>query len=468
MESSHASDNMKKLILLFAVIAFYVIATNLTPPTGLTPTGWKSIILMICAVIVWVSEVIPLGISSCLFIFMPQFLHIDTTRFALENFAIATIFFILSAVIIAAVFVKVGLGKRIALYITCIFGSRSSMVLLSFMLCGCLISMVLVDIPTAIILGGVAYPLLQENGCMPGKSNFGRLLMMGIPIAAAIGGLATPAGSGLNVLTVNLVHKATGIQISFLDWTAVGFPLSLILIALSWFILLKIYPPEISEVKGLENVKRQRQELGPLTKDEKKFLVVFGLVLILWFTQSLTGIQTAFSSLIGSTLFFMPGINLATWKRSKEAINWESLLLIGSSASLAMVLHHQGGAAWLSDLCLSGFANSSLFTLLLVVTAFGIFSHLLVPVANAVLCLVVPIVGAMALQLGINPLYLTLPLGFTASAVLILPLDPVPLTTYGYKYWKLWHMSIPGTIISVLWIPICAVLMMAAIQLGVF
>ncbi|MFR6332992.1 MAG: hypothetical protein ACLUOI_32305 [Eisenbergiella sp.] len=50
------------------------------------------------------------------------------------------------------------------------------MVLLSLMLCGGLISSVLVDIPTAIILAGIAPPILKESGCNPEKVNTARRL----------------------------------------------------------------------------------------------------------------------------------------------------------------------------------------------------------------------------------------------------------------------------------------------------
>ena len=155
------------------------------------------------------------------------------------------------------------------------------------------------------------------------------------------------------------------------------------------------------------------------------------------------------------------------WKRAKEAISWDTLMLVGSCNALAMILSSQGSAQWLSDTFLGGFANSGLFVLISVVTVFGIFIHLLVPISGAVLALSIPIIAALSKTAGIDPIYLILPLAYTASCVFLIPLDPTTMTTYGFGYWKLNEMPKPGFLIAFAWIPLLIVLMMAGISLGI-
>ena len=97
------------------------------------------------------------------------------------------------------------------------------------MLSTALISTVLLDIPTAVIFSGIAYSLLKKNNCTPGKSNFGKAMMIGIPIASATGGIGTPAGSGLNILALSLLKDTANIEINFLQWTVIGFPMAMVL-----------------------------------------------------------------------------------------------------------------------------------------------------------------------------------------------------------------------------------------------
>ena len=62
-------------------------------------------------------------------------------------------------------------------------------------------------------------------------------MMMGIPIAACLGGFATPVGSGINVLCINLLKNIAGQDVTFLQWTLIGAPLAVVLTLIAWFIL---------------------------------------------------------------------------------------------------------------------------------------------------------------------------------------------------------------------------------------
>ena len=248
-------NGVRKYVWMIITILLYVVCSRMTPPEGLSVEGWRAIVLMVCAIITWVTEFIPIGISSCLLLFIPGLTGVQTTNVIMQNFGITTIFFMLSSGIIARAFIDCGLGYRISLYITPMLGKKSRMVLLSFMICSAVISTVLADIPTTIILSGIGYTLLKENGCLPGKSRFGRSMMMGIPIAACLGGFATPVGSGINVLCINLLKNIAGQDVTFLQWTLIGAPLAVVLTLLAWFILSVLVKPEIDEVQ------RQRAEV---------------------------------------------------------------------------------------------------------------------------------------------------------------------------------------------------------------
>ncbi len=456
---------IKKIAFLVLSIVVYLGLTSIEPPEGLSIEGWKGIALIISATITWVTEYVPIAISSCLLLFLPNLLKIDSTGNIMKNFATPTLFFILSALLIAQAFVKVGFGYRVSLYVTTLFGNKSKYVLLSLMLCTSFISFFLADIPAGIIVGAIANEILNKNDCEPGKSIFGKSVMLGIPIAAAVGGVATPAGSGVNILSINLLKSVAGIEIGFLQWSIVGVPLAVLLTLISWLVISKLYKSEFETIKGFEDIEEERKALGKMSKDETIFLIIFGATIILWLTQSMTNLETAFVSMLATTLFFLPGIEILEWEEAKQKIGWEILLLVGSCNALAMILSDHGSAKWLSDTFLGGFTNSSLLMVIFAVTTFGIFIHLLVPISGAVMALTIPVIAILAETMGVNPIYLVLPLAYTASCVFLIPLDPTAMTTYGYGYWKLKDMPKPGFIIAVFWIPILVALMYVAINL---
>ncbi len=457
----------KLLIVAFCAV-LYIVLSSMTPPEGLTKEGLKALALMACAVIIWVTEALPIGISSVLLTMMLPTLKIVTTKDAMSNFMITTVVFIYAAFIIAATFIGTGLGNRISLIVSSMFGSKSSNVLLSFMLPTTIVSMVLADIPTAIIFSGIAYTLLKKNNCMPGKSNFGKSIMVGIPIAAAIGGIGTPAGSGLNLLAINLIKSSANVEVNFLQWSIIGIPMALVLTLVAWLVIRNMYPAEFKTVQGLEDTKKDLKLLGPMKIEERKFAFIFTITLILWFTQPFNKLDTAFVGVLTAAVFFLPGVNLITWENVKGKIALDVLFLVAASNSLAMAIVATKGAAWISNTFLGGLAGVGILGLLLAVTAFGIFIHLLIPAGSAVLAIAIPVLAILSQNIGINPIALTLPVAFTASCVFLMPLDPIPLTTYDYKYWKMPDMIKPGIIISLIWIIVNAAFMYIAQMIGIY
>lgn len=67
-----------------------------------------------------------------------------------------------------------------------------------------LLSSIMSDVPACAIFMAIGIGILNKAKVVPGQSQFGKALMMGIPIAALIGGIATPAGSSINVLALDL------------------------------------------------------------------------------------------------------------------------------------------------------------------------------------------------------------------------------------------------------------------------
>lgn len=440
----------------------------LPAPEGLTPEGKRILGYMIAAIVFWVFEVLPIGVSSVCALLVLPLTGLAPMRAAMRSFAIPTIFFIMVSFCLAAGFVRTGLGHRVSLGLTALFGNRANRVVLGFMLSTAVVSMVLADLPTAIIFASVASPILDQNRCVPGAFRFGRCLMMGIPMAAAIGGVGTPAGSGLNVLSLDLLHAHAGVSVDFFHWSAVGVPFALILTVVNWLILVKMTPPEMDRIEGLQDIAAKRAALGPLSRAERRFCVVFGITFLLWLTSPLTAIPIQTTAVVMASVLFLPGLDIVTWPEARESIAWEVLLLVGCSSVLAAVMQDQGAATWLADRLLGHVGGLGMTALLLAVIAYGVFSHLVLPVANATLAVSIPVIAELSRAMGVNPAILIVPLAYTGSCVFLLPIDPIPLTTFNYRYWTIPDMIKPGFVVSVAWVAILTACMAAATRLGVF
>ena len=461
-------DTIKKYVWILVAVLVYIIISTISFPGELSVEGQRSIALMVAAVIIWSTEVVPVGFASIALPMLTGVLGICSLGSTISNFMSTTIIFMISSQLIAQAFVKTGVGQRVGLKISFIFGDKPQSVLLAFMLSTGVISMFLVDIPTAIIFSGIAYTLLEKNECKPGSSKYGMAMMIGIPIAAAIGGFATPVGSGLNQLAIGQLKAASGITINFAQWCIVGVPMAILLLFAAWFIILKALPPEIDKVAGADTVKEQSAAMGALSIDEKKFIFIFVLTVFFWVTNPLTGIDNNMVAAISACCMSLPGIGLLSGDYIKKGVDWPGIMLVGSATAIAMTLSSTGASEWIATMLTNALGGMSIPMVILTVSVFAIFIHVIVPTGGALVALFVPIMAGVAANLGMSPAILALIIGYTVSCVFLVPLDPIPLATYGYKYWKMIDMTKVGLIISIVWIALLFVFMVAANSFGIY
>ena len=462
-----SDSSTKKLFIGLGIAALYFIITALPAPDGLTPVGKKAIAMMLAAVLVWVFEVIPIAVSSILFTLLPVVAGIIPLPKVMAHFATPTVFFVFAMFCISIAFQNSGLNRRVVLWTSLRSRGNTSRLLFFLMMVSALLSTFLADIPVVAMMLPVAVLLLEKNRCEPGASPFGKAVMLGLPIACLIGGVGTPAGSAMNMLTIGLLQDTAKVHISFFEWMAIGMPMVLILTPVAWWAVIKVFPPEMDRLAGMELVEREYAELGPVTGREKLFFVILLINFILWCTDKIHGLPLPVVAVIGGSLFVLPRIQLIDWERDKCRIGWDILMLIGASNALGMIIWEQGGASWIANACLGDISDLPLAGVIAAISIFTIVIHLLIPVNTAIVAVLLPALAALAGTMGVNPAVLAIPMGFSVSAALLLPLDPVPLVTYPAGYYKMFDMFKPGCLISVVWVVVMTLIMFAiAVQLG--
>ncbi|MDO5027436.1 MAG: DASS family sodium-coupled anion symporter [Tissierellia bacterium] len=448
-------DNLKKWIGRIVIFGGFFILRNFIPE-GLDQKGWDGFLVLFLTVLLWITEAVPMGVTAVFALFFAGFIGFETQENILKGFSGTGVFFLLSAMTIGQIFTNVGLGKRLSLYILPMLGKKAKNVLLSVMLGTGIISMFLADIPTALIFYGITMPILAENGLKPGESNYGKAMMLGIPIAAAFGGIGTPAGSGMNAVTMSLFKNLTGLDISFTAWSLVGAPIALVSIFFSWLILCLVYKPEIEVVKGLENAQKNREEIGPLSSKEKKFGIIFLIMIFFWFFPDLVGINMYITSWFGVFIMALPGMDLFDWETTVKKIDWNAFLICFTATALATVVSNLGTGEWLSgiltDLFLGDVANKGLFLLVLIINFMMMIGHYPMPQGLSLVGLLLPVVVALSDSLGINPLALGLPVAMSTSMLLLVPIDPTCFTTYSGGYWKIKDMMFIGVLVTTVYV----------------
>lgn len=456
------------LAILGAIVVYYILS-SITVENGsasdirvLGKAGRSLAAIFFAALILWSTEAIPIGITSLLIIVLPPLLNVVTSiKEATIGFTTPVVYFVIGAYCLAFAVVESGTGKRFALWLFTRSGTKAKRAILSSMIGTAVISALVSDVPACAIFMALTLPILLKIGAQSGSSNFGKAMMMGIPIAALIGGVATPAGSSINILGINLLQKAAGIDVTFLQWMAIGMPMVVVMIPFAWWAIVKIYPPEIESIGDISEFKAELKSMGSLHTKEKKVIVILGILFVLWISSTwIKQLDVATVSICGAIAMFLPGINLLNWRDVENNIGWETVLMIGSVTSLGLMATDTGLSTWLVKNTLGGITGWNIVLLVVVISAFTVILHLPLPIAPTINAVLIPAMAVLAKDAGINPAIFALPVAFTASCAFLLPLDAVPLVTYSKGYYRMFDMLIPGVIISIVWVILITALML--------
>jgi sodium-dependent dicarboxylate transporter 2/3/5 len=437
----------------------------LPTPEGLSAEGQRTMALFAGVLVLWSTEALPLGVTSLLVLVLQALFNLTTLvapprppttgnilGAAIGNFMSPPFFFVLVMFIIAFAWLKTGLARRFALWMISFAGTGARRTVYVFMIGTGAISMIISDVPSAAIFMAIALGILDKLKLQPG-SQFGRVVMLGIPIAALIGGVGTPAGSSINLLGLTMIEQAGGERVPFLHWMAIGIPMVILLLPFSTWVLLKCYPPEIASIGDLDDITQERRRMGAITTSEWKVVTIMSLMLVLWIVSTwVPAIDVYLVSIAGACAMFLPGVNLFTWKEAQNATGWDVLMMIGGVSSLGTASSRTGMAEWLATAVLGGIQDWHVILLIAAISAFTVVIHLMLPIAPVINAVMVPPMMVLGAAAGVNPALYALPVIFTASCAFLLPLDAVPLVTYSRGYYKMLDMFLPGLVISVVWV----------------
>lgn len=171
------------------------------------------------------------------------------------------------------------------------------------------------------------------------------------------------------------------------------------------------------------------KELGGLSVQEKKCLIILTLTVGRWMTESIHKLPTAVPAILAVVLMGMPGIGIIGWDKLKD-IEWGTVILIGASLSMASALNKSGAADFLAGQLLAfpglqvGLSNPILVVLLLSILTH--FYHLVVTNISTVVLTLIPIMLKIAIKLGINPLLVAMTINLATLFGFLLVVQTLP------------------------------------------
>lgn len=427
---------MKPIPILVGLAVFAVVLL-LPAPAGLGPEAWRLVAVALLMIIWWITEAIPIPATALLPIALFPIVGVTTVGAATSPYGDPVIFLFLGGFVLALAMERWELHRRVALNIVARTGSRQPRIVAGFMIATAFCSMWVSNTATAVMMLPVAVSvvkLIEEKGVSP---NFSLALLLSIAYAASIGGIGTLIGTPPNALMAGALNQAYGYDIGFGRWMMVGVPIMLVMLAGTWFLLTRVtLRLATTEIEGADELFRaQVRDLGPWTPAEIRVAVIFTLTATAWIFRTVIddyvpGLNdTSIAILAALALFLVPsggreGGALVDWQTVKN-LPWSVLVLFGGGLSLAAAVSATGLDGWIGQQ-IGTQAGALPLLALIAVVALVVLVLTEFTSNTATAAAFIPIVAALAVNLGENPILLAGPAALAASMAFMLPVATPP------------------------------------------
>ena len=329
-----------------AVLAAGTLVLLAPVPAGVTVQSWRLFAIFVATTVGLVARPLPGGAMVLLGVCALAISGVVPVARALGGYSDPVVWLVLCAFFISRGMIKTGLGRRIALYFVHLIGHTSL---------GLGYALAMGDGVLASIIpsngarsGGIIFPiaksLAETYDSSPGPSarRLGSFLMVLLYNTDVIICATFLTGQASNAIIAGFARDATGIQITYLGWFIPAIMPALVSLLAVPLIFYRLYPPEIKHTPAAREIARRELDvMGPIGKSEKLMLIVFALVLTLWMTSRLHGIDTTVVALIGVSVLLIT--NVLDWTDLiTERSAWDVFFWYGGLVQLARLLGETG------------------------------------------------------------------------------------------------------------------------------
>lgn len=414
-----------------------LLLTLLLPaPESMDPAAWHTFGMMLLMAIWWATEALPIPATALVPIVLIPALGLGSVGEATAPYANPVIFLFFGGFMLGMSMQRWNLHKRIALWVLIAVGTDPRRQIAGVMIATAFLGMWVSNTATAIMMMPIGLSIISmiktENEQELGR--FATALMLSIAYAASVGGIATLIGTPPNALLTGYLAETFDIQVGFAQWMAIGLPISIVMQIFIWVWLTR-GGFKLGDNTGSGDVLREQlAELGPLTTGEKRTALIGILMAGAWIFQPVLKtwapwLNDALIAIAGSLLMFLVPVNrqkreyVMSW-HATSGMPWGILVLFGGGLSLAAVITSSGLSSWIAG----SFSGIGVLPALLMVGVVVASINLLTEVTSntATAATFLPLMGAVAVSMGISPLLLAIPTALAASCAFMMPVATPP------------------------------------------
>jgi sodium-dependent dicarboxylate transporter 2/3/5 len=390
----------------------------------------------------WIARPVHLAVTAFLPLVVTAlfgFLPVDAV---LPAYAEQLIFLLLGANMLATLWRRWGLDRRIALLSLLGIGTGARRQILAWFLVATVLSAFLPNAVVAAAMMPIVVAMLRFIGIEEvGKSAFGSALLIAVAWGTSVGGSGTPLGGAPNLLTIQfLEERLIDHEFLFTTWVTRVLPLTVLIACAALGFMTFAFRPEIDRVEGSRAYFVQElRALGAMSAPERWGLALFAAATLLAFGRqlyapALPGLTPAFAFLGLAVLGFTirhKGEPLLEWEYAQTHMVWGLIYLFAGGSALGQILSETGTALYLAD-WLVPLAGGGGF---LAVVVFSFLTIVITQITSntAAIAIVVPVTIGTFERLGLNPIPFVFIVAAAGNYGLMLPSSSAgPAIAAGY------------------------------------
>lgn len=319
---------------------------------GLSEAGRWSMLIVLLGAGLWITEAIPAFAVALLIIGLQivtlgqpggPLLAADDQKgweMFIQPWASPPMWLFFGGLVLASAATRTGMDRHLAQQVLGWSNGRAQVLLPALMALTFILSMFMSNTATTALLLVMLRPALER---LPQDSRTARSLLLGLAVAANLGGMGTIIGSPPNTIAAGLLESHQ--TINFLRWSLLALPPALLLMGLAWLLLARQMHGEWATSLP---VKLPNNEHAPQPVRRWQMLttiLIFLLTIALWMSGEWHGIPTGVVSFVPIVALSMIGV---IRRQEIKSIEWDVLILLAGGLSLGVGIEVSGLARWLA------------------------------------------------------------------------------------------------------------------------
>ncbi|MBK5958674.1 hypothetical protein CCR97_10690 [Rhodoplanes elegans] len=407
-----------RIVGSLAAIAIGVYVGTLPPPDGLTTQAMYALGITICAVGWWMTQLVPeyvTGLMMCTL--WVAFGAVPFPR-AFYNFSTPGWWIMVGAFGLGAVAGRVGLLKRISLWVLSLVPPTFKGQVLGLVGSGIIISPLVPSMNAKAALSSPMALAISDSLGLPRKSAAAAGMLGACYLGYVIMGHIFLSGSFSHYALIAALPKEFQ-NVSWMDWLLWSLPWGLVVGVGMTVAILILYAPKEKVALPANYGKEALAKIGPMTKDEKIVLAVLICALLMWMTEGYHKINSGVVAV--TAMCTLLGVRTMTANDFKNGIEWPAVMLIGSVFNMASVIGFLKIDKYLGSL-LGPFLDSVirqpvLFVAFMAISVYGL--KFLLTNMTSMSVMFAMILSPLLVPLGVNP-WIVIFVTFCAGGIWVL------------------------------------------------